>query len=190
MVDRFREDIRSVFPNSPHTATVKDSTVPFQFPSSPVQVSRVDFTVASNFSFTSLDFDHLHCFDVVDRQFQRWGVTFSNAIALAPSNPAFSPSNSRIVLMGGPQSGWIEARFHIPVCHVRACVTGSRPTVLTAFDRNNAPIGQVASPGANLSNGKSSIPPNLELSIRASSIHRIMVHAFDGQFIIDQFSFQ
>src|SRR5919202_261193 len=42
-------------------------------------------------SSVCLNLEDLKCFEVVDRQFHRYGITFENAIALQPSNPAYPP---------------------------------------------------------------------------------------------------
>ncbi|MBE9179871.1 hypothetical protein IQ268_14970 [Oculatella sp. LEGE 06141] len=136
-----------------------------------------------------LDLELLKCFEVVDRQFQQAGVTFANAIALRPSNPAYPSYSGTTVLMGSPKSGWVEATFSSPVRFVSGLVTSSRRTVMAAFDANNRPLGQVVTDGANLAGSDSRIAPNVELSLRADEIHRVTFYAFDGHLTIGDFSF-
>ncbi len=136
-----------------------------------------------------LSFDHLKAFETVDRQFKHMGVTFKNAIALKPSNPAFQPDQGEIVLMGSPRGGWLEASFDHPVRFVSGMVTGSRKTVMAAFDGNNRQIAQTATAGANLAGSDAAMPPGLELKLLARDIRRITFHVFDGQLTINQLGF-
>lgn len=140
-------------------------------------------------SCVHLDLEKLRCFEVVERQFQKCGVTFSNAIALQPSNPAFPPRSGKTVLMGSPKDGWVEAKFEVPVRSVAGFVTGSRRTILLAYDAEGQPVARTESPGANLAGSSSPTPANVKLSLKASNIHRVMFQTFDGQFTLDDFSF-
>ncbi|NJO43319.1 MAG: hypothetical protein HC865_22700 [Cyanobacteria bacterium RU_5_0] len=136
-----------------------------------------------------LDWEDLQCFEKVDCQFQRWGVTFSNAIALRPSNPAYPAYSGVMVLMGAPKSGCMEVTFLHPVRFVSGFVTASRRTVLTAFDRNNRAIVQTESSGANLANSDSHHSPNVRLSLNMPNIYRLTFNVFDGQLTLDDFCF-
>jgi len=135
-----------------------------------------------------LNLENLQCFEVVERQYQRNGVVFQNCIALLPSNPAF-PTRGKKVLMGAPKSGMLEATFECPVQLVTALVTSSQRLVWTAYDRDRNVLTQSILPSANLANSDSSIPPNIVLALRAKDIYRINFCAFDGQFIISDFTF-
>lgn len=137
-----------------------------------------------------LKFEDLMCFEVIDRQFQKWGVTFNNCIAIRPSNPAFPPHSGSTVLMGAPKSGWLEAVFHQPVKSVSAFVTTSQKLVLTAYNQDNQTLKEVEISEPNLAGSDSSISPNLLLSVTAADIYRVTYCAFDGQFILDDFRFQ
>jgi hypothetical protein len=137
----------------------------------------------------SLDLEDLDCFEVVDRQFSELGVTFVNAIALHPSNPAYPPHSRATVLMGAPKSGWFEATFRRPVSFVSSCVTSSRRTVLAAFDADDQPLVQAESPEPNLAGSDTETQPNVQLSLRAANIHRVTFYAFDGNLTIGAFSF-
>jgi hypothetical protein len=137
----------------------------------------------------SLDLEKLDCYEIVDKQFQTLGVTFKNAIALQPSNPAFPARSGKMVLMGAPRNGWLEATFCRPVRFVRGFVTSSRGTVLAAFDSNNKPIAQAKSTASNLTNSKSGLSPNVELSLSGKDIHRITFYTFDGHLTLNDFSF-
>jgi hypothetical protein len=136
-----------------------------------------------------LNFEDLKCFENVDRQFQQWGVTFNNCIAIRPSNPAFPPHSGSTVLMGAPKSGWLEAVFLYPVKCVSAFVTTSQKLVLAAYNQDNQLLTEVEISEPNLAGSDSSIPPNVPLSVAAADIYRVTYCAFDGQFILDDFNF-
>lgn len=141
-------------------------------------------------AYVYLNLEDLKCFEVVDRQFQQWGVLFHNCIAIHPSNPAFPAHSGATVLMGAPKTGWLEASFVQPTCLVKAFVTTSQRLVLSAYDRDNQRLTQVDIPGQNLAGSDSEIPPNISLTLKAPNIHRVTFCAFDGQFTVDDFSFQ
>jgi hypothetical protein len=136
-----------------------------------------------------LNFAKLQPFELVNRQFQRLGVTFANAIALSPSNPAYPPYVGRTVIMGSPRGGWLEAKFDAPVKFVSSCVTSSRPTVMAAFDGNNQRVAQTEMRTANLAGSTSELPPNVELRINGEGICRVTFYSFDGQLTVGEFSF-
>ncbi|WP_088890282.1 hypothetical protein [Leptolyngbya ohadii] len=136
-----------------------------------------------------LDWEDLPPFAVVDRQFEQWGVLFANAIAICPSNPAYPPYSGRMAIMGAPKGGWLEAKFVRPVKCVSTFVTSSRRTVLSAYDAENRLIASAETPAANLAESQSACPPNALLQVRSVDIHRVTFHAFDGQFILDDFCF-
>lgn len=136
-----------------------------------------------------LNLKDLKCFEAVERQYERWGVIFQNCIAIQPSNPAFSSNSGETVLMGSPKSGFLEATFLRPVRWVSAFVTSSQRLVLSAYDQNNQMLTQTALPAGNLANSDSDLPPNMLLSVTANDIHRVTFSAFDGEFIVDDFTF-
>lgn len=141
-----------------------------------------------------LDLENLQCFESVDRQFEQWGVVFSNAIALRPSNPAYPPYSGIMVLMSAPKNGYIEVSFARPASFVSSFITSSRRTVVTAFDSNGKAIACAETQGANLATAQSNQTPNAQLpntqlKLQAKNIHRVTFHAFDGQLTLDDFCF-
>ncbi len=148
---------------------------------------RMNSSVASPAAPTciKLGLEALNCFEVVDRQFQQWGILFTNAIALQPSNPAFPPHSGTKVLISGPRSGWIEATFTSPVYHISGYLTSSRNTVISAYDAEGNLLAQTGIAEGNLAGSNSPIAPNQYLAVQASNIYRITVYAFDGQFSLD-----
>lgn len=136
-----------------------------------------------------LNLEDLKCFEVVEHQYENWGVIFHNSVAIQPSNPAF-PSNAGLtVLMGAPKGGFLEAKFLHPVSQVSACVTSSQRLVMSAYDRDRQLVGQSILPSANLAHPDSTLPPNTSLSITTQNIYSVSFCAFDGQFTLSEFCF-
>ncbi|KAF3890948.1 hypothetical protein DA73_0400012950 [Tolypothrix bouteillei VB521301] len=138
---------------------------------------------------TYLNLEDLRCFEIVERQYEQWGVIFNNCIAIQPSNPAFPTHSGLVVLMGSPKSGFLEATFLHPVHFVSTFVTSSQRLVMSAYDRENQLLAQTILPGANLANSDEATFPNTLLSVSVTDIHRVTFSAFDGQFTLDDFSF-
>lgn len=179
---------------SAHTPkTYKTFAEPDRLPALGLELDgRVHPLVASPFASpqqTYLDLEDLACFEVVDQQFQRQGVTFTNAIALHPSNPAFPARSGQTLLMGAPHPGLIEARFHHPIDFISAFVTASRPIVLSAYDSQDGLIGEATLKEANLAVSDTTLTPNLELCLCIPNIRRVVFSAVGGHITIDDFSF-
>lgn len=136
-----------------------------------------------------LDMQDLQQFEILEHQYEKWGVSFQNAIALQPSNPAFPTRAGKMVVMGAPRAGWIEAKFHSPVSCVNSFVTSSRRLVLSAFDACDRPVAHVEMEEPNLGGSDSQIPPNTKLSLTAANIHRITLSCLDGHITLDELSF-
>ncbi|XWK86944.1 MAG: hypothetical protein U7127_22470 [Phormidium sp.] len=153
------------------------------------EISTPDYIVTKP-AQVHLNFEDLMCFEVVDRQFQKWGVTFNNCIAIRPSNPAYPAHSGNTVLMGAPKSGWLEAVFYHSVKTVSAVVTTSQKLVLAAYNQDNQLLKEVEISQANLAGSDSSILPNELLTVTAADIYRVTYCAFDGQFTLDDFKFQ
>ncbi len=152
-----------------------------------LQVERSDLTIGETFC-VRLDLEDLPCFSQVDQHYEAWGVEFKNAMAIKPSNPAYPPHSGSKVMMGSPESGWVEATFASPVRYVSSFITSSRRTVMMAFDRQNQLVAQTESPTGNLKqNGNQAA--NLKLSVQAANIHRITFHSMNGQITLDDFCF-
>lgn len=158
-------------------------------PTKPSRSLHLEPSPAPSDESVRLPFDMLQPFEVVNQQFRNQGVTFGNAIALIPSNPAYATPTGKTVLMGSPKNGCIEASFEKPVRFVAGLVTASRRTVMAAYDANNRRIEQVSTAAANLTTSHSGIAPNTELRVSASNIHRVTFQAFDGQLTLGELCF-
>lgn len=140
-------------------------------------------------SSVCLNLEDLKCFEVVDRQFHHYGITFENAIALQPSNPAYPPRTGTTVLMGAPRSGWLEIAFLQPISQFCCHVTSSQRLLLSAYDHQNKLVARRSLPKPNLAGSDSPIPPNIPLKVEAPQISRITFYAFDGQLTVSDLSF-
>ena len=139
-------------------------------------------------SSVSLNLEDLKCFEVVEHQFRHYGVTFKNAIALQPSNPAYPPRTGTTVLMAAPKSGWLEASFSHPIGKFSCYITSSQRMIMSAYDSQNVLISK-STIEPNLAGSDSPTPPNVQLSLDGFNISRITFYAFDGQLVVDDFSF-
>lgn len=81
----------------------------------------------------TLDFSTLTVFELVQEQFQSFGIGFENAIAIPPSNPAFQTDANQLVLMPIAGQTTITAHFQQPQRQVQAHLTGARRIRLTAY---------------------------------------------------------
>ncbi|MCT7965557.1 hypothetical protein NG799_04310 [Laspinema sp. D1] len=191
MVEQFNSDSRDFSKKRNHDSMIelKQVSTLTSFPNN-VESETVELSVVEpELGRIILDLEALNCFEVVERQFENLGVIFSNAIALAPSNPAFPSKSGRIVVMGAPKSGAIEVTFLQPVRLVNSLVTSSRRTVLSAYNEQGEQIAEVETLGPNLAGSPSLIPPNAELIINVPNIHRVTFYAFDGHLTLAGFSF-
>jgi hypothetical protein len=145
-----------------------------------------------------LDLEDLPCFTVVERQYEQWGVLFSNAMAIHPSNPVFSAYSGLMVLLGAPKSGWLEATFIRPVQYVGGFVTSPRRIIISAFNHHDQLIAQEESPpivGESLKDShiKDGIIKDssmtVHLSLNAANIHRVTLYSFNAQLTLDDFCF-
>jgi hypothetical protein len=139
-------------------------------------------------SSVCLNLEDLKCFEVVEHQFEHYGITFSNAIALQPSNPAYPPRTGTTVLMGSPKSGWMELTFSEPISQFCCYVTSSQRMLLSAYDYQNKLLVRRSLSQPNLAGSDSSTPPNAPLKIESPNISRITFYAFDGQMTLADLS--
>ena len=137
-----------------------------------------------------LNLESLQPFEVVNGQFESLGITFNNAIAIHPSNPAFPTYSGKMLLLAAPEHGLIEITFSQPVSYVSGRVTSSRPTVFTAYNSLGKELVRKKLPNPNLAGSNSPTSPNELLSAQARNINKITFYAFDGQLTLDTISFK
>lgn len=134
-----------------------------------------------------LALEKLQCFEVVQHQFQHWGIVLNNAIALQPSNPAFGIECDQTVLMGAPRSGWLEVTFEHPVRRVSAWVASSRRIVLCAYNQTGEEVAQAQMPVSSSRRSIKSVLPHAQLSVEGDAISRVTFYTFDSQLVVDHF---
>lgn len=145
--------------------------------------------IVKSSSSICLNLEDLKCFEVVERQFQDYGMIWKNAIALQPSNPAYPPKSGNIVLLGAPKSGWLEVTFLQPVQWFCCYVTSSQRMILSAYDHQDNLLTRRSMAGSNLAGSDSQLPPNLQMKLEEPNISRVTFYAFDGQLTVDDISF-
>lgn len=139
-------------------------------------------------SSVCLNLEDLKCFEVVEQQFCHYGISFKNAIALQPSNPAYPSRSGTTVLMGAPKNGWLEIAFSAPIYMFCCYVTSSQRVVLSAYDHHDKLLVRQSMAEANLAGSNSEILPNAQMRIEEPNISRITFYAFEGQLTINDLS--
>lgn len=137
-----------------------------------------------------LNLGTLKCFEIVTNQFQDRGVVFQNAIAIEPSNPAYFSPSSKILLLGNPKQGWLEATFNKPVSAIQCRITSSQRTIMSVHDAQDVLLGRAELEEANLTGSSSNLKANQSLTLEFSAITKVTFYAFDGQITLSEFSFQ
>lgn len=133
-----------------------------------------------------LELEALNCFETVESQFDLWGIKFKNAIALQPSNPAFITQPDQIVLMSGPDSGFLEIDFRHPLQYIEAQVISSQSTILSAYNSKDQEIATTYTPASESTTAKASVLSPTLLQIQTEDIHKVIFSTFDGQLIINE----
>lgn len=131
-----------------------------------------------------LGLETLKSFEVIEHQFQNWGVTFFNAMIIEPSNPAFAVPQGIKVLMGAPRSGLIEINFTRPANFVSGFIRSSRRTILSAYNQREELLARDEMPTSNLICSDSIITPHVRLTVNAKNIYKVIFYSFDAQLII------
>lgn len=134
-----------------------------------------------------LALEQLEGFEPVEDQFRHWGIKFTNAIALQPSNPRFGIKPGVTVLMGAPKGGTLEVTFSHPVRQVVARVTSPHTTMLSACDRDGTVIAQDEMTVSKSGDSMTSLLPSQELRVRSENIYKVTFYTFDAQLIVDRF---
>jgi hypothetical protein len=98
----------------------------------------------SETEFIQLNFENLNPFEQLSDQYLDFGVRFSGAVTLEPSNPSFVPHSGTKVLMPMDNLTGITIEFSHPVEQAGVFVAGMKSVVLIALDANNHPITKVS----------------------------------------------
>lgn len=84
-----------------------------------------------------LNFCGLQSLTMVRDQYQMWGVRFSGAIALQPSNPAFANPEQPVGLMPSTDRTPLMIYFDQPRQFVQANLVGAKQIIVRGFNRAN-----------------------------------------------------
>jgi hypothetical protein len=131
-----------------------------------------------------LALEELYCFEVIENQFQPWGITFNNAIALQPSNPAFVIKPTTTVIMGAPKGGHLEINFKYPVHKVCGMITSSSGTALLAYDVEGKKVAETRMSVSHYISSDALNFPHAQLKLSGFNIQKVIFETFDGQLIL------
>lgn len=134
-----------------------------------------------------LALEELYCFEVIENQFQHLGITFNNAIALQPSNPAFVIKPTTTVIMGAPKGGHLEINFKYPVHKVCGMITSSSGTALSAYDMEGKKVAETRMSVSHHISSDALNFPHAQLKVSGFNIQKVTFETFDGQLILHHF---
>jgi hypothetical protein len=140
---------------------------------------------------TRLIFDTLQPFEFVRDQYRDYGIQFDQAIALAPTNPAFAHHANSLVLMPTAGHTSLLMRFAAGISHIRTSVIGVRQISLVALDAQGQVLARhVAHGKRSLHRHRDLVTPLPCLTLTASG-HRIYQVALlsDAPFVVNDLQF-
>ena len=138
-----------------------------------------------------LSFEMLNPFEAVRDQFRDYGVQFENAIALAPTNPAFAHHAHALALMPTAGQSSVKLHFNHAIERVSASVIGVRHISLVALDENEEVVArQSVYVGRSLCHNSDLMEPLpcLTLDVTGQHIHQVVLTS-DAPFVINDLSF-
>lgn len=138
-----------------------------------------------------LSFEMLNPFESVRDQFRDYGVQFEQAIALAPSNPAFASHANALVLMPTASYSSMKLHFNHAIERISAAVIGVRHISLIALDEQDDVVArQSVYVGRSLHhNGDLVEPlPCLTLDVTGDRIRQVVLMS-DAPFVVNDLSF-
>lgn len=123
-----------------------------------------------------LDFCHLRSFTIVRDQYQIWGIQFSGAIALQPSNAAFANQEQSVGLMPLMDRAPLTIQFEQPRQLVKADLVGAKQIIVRVFNQANQCVGEqyLGQPSFLASSG-SDAPAHHEAQLWAAEITRMEI---------------
>jgi hypothetical protein len=139
--------------------------------------------------FVELDFENLSAFEQVRDQYLGLGIKFEGAIALQPSNPAFSPHSGSVVLMPMKNGLSLNAYLYRSFQTIGAYVTGTRQVRLKAFTQDGKVIAQSATGARQYIHEQRDtvdLLPQHKLELSSDGIARVEF-ASDAPFTLDDF---
>jgi hypothetical protein len=138
-----------------------------------------------------LSFEMLNPFEAVRDQFRDYGVQFEQAIALAPTNPAFAQHSNALALMPTAGHSSLKLHFKHSIERVSASVIGVRHISLVALDENNEVVArQSVYVGRSLCHHEDLVEPLpcLTLDVTGDRIRQVVLLS-DAPFVVNDLSF-
>lgn len=148
-------------------------------------------TISPSPKLLRLDFEDLTAFEAVTEQYNHFGLHIKGAIAIDPSNPAFTPKSGSVVLMPSSHEMIVTASFDHPIAWMSVFVCSAGCVGLTAFDAEGNIVAHL-----NTAVSSSNVPANKypatwhgqQLELNRHGIARVIFHSSEP-FILDDFLF-
>jgi hypothetical protein len=134
-----------------------------------------------------LDFQDVRAFESVTDRYCHFGVEFSCAIALEPSNPAFESKPGKCVLMPSGSETRISVSFNQPASLVGAMVCGAGTIAIAAFDCQGNLLQQASTAGNPWSSAAQAWSSQ-QLQLNRAGISQVVFYSSEP-FILDDFFF-
>ncbi len=173
-------------PNSPRQKQVN----PVHFENS--HFSQGQTSRNQNGQGLNLSFEELSVFDRVLDQYRGLGVQFEAAIAISPSNPAFSRHTGTIGLMSTRSQAEIVAHFRQPIRQIEASVCCTSSVMMAAYSDNDEVLEQINTEVPKLIPQAGDLLDALPLQSLALTRHSVRKVIFysDAPFILDMLYFE
>jgi hypothetical protein len=132
-----------------------------------------------------LDFSDLPSFTTVHDQYQTWGVTMDGAMAIRPSNPAFTDAKTSSGLMPATDGQPLSIQFQQLRQFASLSLVGAQQITLSAYDANNQLVAaqQVGRSDYRQSRQTASTCARYQVQLAAKAIARIEVYS-DAPFLL------
>lgn len=175
------------------SAAVQFAEPPAQFVPFPTRLQTLETSlpVLSSHSqvagLIQLDFAEVRPFETVRMQYQEWGIEFDGAIALQPSNPAFTKPNQLVGLAPLVDRLPLTIYFDQPRQLVSAKLTAARQITVKVFDAANRLILKQHLGQAQYLTAQTVLPigTEYEMQLQADAIARIEIQS-DVPFMLHQ----
>ncbi|HEY9646878.1 MAG TPA: hypothetical protein V6C88_10930 [Chroococcidiopsis sp.] len=138
-----------------------------------------------------LDLQRLTAFETVEGQYKSEGVWFEGAIALYPSNSAFSPRPGALSLLPIAGRSNMVAHFAQPRQQVNASLTGARQVTVTAYDHANRVLAKHSAGNRNYVSSQpaqTTAFPQHEMKLSSHGIAKVTFDS-DAPFTLDAIAY-
>jgi len=132
-----------------------------------------------------LDFSDLPSFTTVRDQYQTWGVAMNGAMAIRPSNPAFTDAKTSAGLMPATDGQPLSIQFQQLRQFASLSLVGAQRISLSAYDAHNNLVAeqQVGRSDYRQSRQTASTCARYQVQLAAQAIARIEVYS-DAPFLL------